>query len=99
MTGRLFNTPNVTRPACVDAMAQNKPACFSSRATWTQWLDEAWRLSLNTKAARSAMSRGVVPDYCADCHAKFRVQMLAQGRCEPPTGANPPLLEIINAAA
>jgi hypothetical protein len=92
VTGRIFNTPNATRPACIEQMAQIKPLCFSSRATWQQWLEEAWRMTLNKKAERAAMTRGVVPEYCSECTTQFRARMHGEGRCKPPAESTPPPL-------
>ena len=92
MTGRLFNTPNTARPACIEQMAQTVPLCFSSRATWTQWLHESWRMSLHDKAARNAMTRGVVPEFCSECTTQFRTRMHGEGRCKPPAASTPPPL-------
>ena len=98
MTGR-FNAPNAALPACVEQMAQQVPACFSSRATWTQYLHEAWRETLDNKAARNAMTRGTVPSYCDECTTQFRTRMHGEGRCKPPDAASPPPLRGSNSEA
>ena len=95
VTGRIFDARNVKRPECIERMAQDKPACFSSTATWTMYLDEVYRGSLQDSAARRALERGVTPDYCADCNSAFRTRMYVEGRCAPPAGAAsllPPLV-------
>jgi hypothetical protein len=89
MGGRSFDARNKQLPAAVEAMAQHPPACFDQRI-WRLFLVDCYRGALNNPAERARMDRMQRPDYCSDCARAHREQMLAAGRCQPPTLA--PLL-------
>lgn len=87
MNGRTFDAKNITPPECVQRLSADVPACFSSRTSWTQYLEEAWRCALDSRPERARMEAGNAPDYCSECDSRFRARMHAEGRCKPPADA------------
>lgn len=81
MTRHYVHT-NTELPTGVLAIVRTPPACFERRI-WELYVDEAWRETLNDRAARVRMERGQRPDHCSDCTAAYRERMEAQGRCQP----------------
>jgi hypothetical protein len=85
---RRFDSSNKGAPQAVEQMAASVPACFDA-VMWRLWLQEFWRSVLNLPDQRRAFERGQVPDYCAECTKAHRASRTAQGRCNPPAGAQP----------
>lgn len=72
-------------PSKLDDMTKEVPACFE-RGAWVMWLSDTWHKPLDNARERSAMLRGVVPNFCAECTACHRDEMTALGRCERAAG-------------
>jgi len=78
---RTFDARNKALPVAVLNMADQQPACFSSRESWVEWLDSNYHATLGDGRARSAINRGQVPDFCCDCTRSHEARMTEQGRC------------------
>lgn len=84
MTGRRWDNPNHERPRGLERVIAIVPQCFAPDQ-WAEYVEEAWRGTLNDPAARARMSRGEAPEYCHEyCTAGYMRNMRALGRCHPP---------------
>jgi hypothetical protein len=79
----------INRADTAAELAPPAPPCFSSAAQWIEWV----------RAAADAQKGGAEEgplwfspdgprfnralDYCADCSAAYRSEMLREGRCKP----------------
>lgn len=86
MGGRSFDVRNKVIPECVEQLAQTPPACFE-KPIWRLFLIDCYRGALNDPASRARISRGVAPDFCAECTHGYRSRMQAVDRCHPPAGS------------
>lgn len=89
MGGRKFAQYNKADPEPVVRLLDKRPPCFDA-AGWRLYLLDVHRGTLNDPANRQRLVRGELPDYCAECTARYQEQMQAQGKCCPPPAANHP---------
>ncbi len=87
------------RPVWFALITAARPRCFVTAESWECYLEAVHQESQDDEALRARLHRGQPPDYCEDCTARHQLRMHAAGRCEPPPGAQSPLMPIELAGA
>ncbi len=87
-TTRTDAAPAPDRRALVIALAPPSPPCFTDRLTWLEYLCDA-QVAANGNMRgpldlrKSPVSFNLDFDFCADCSARYAMDMQRQGRCIP----------------